>query len=306
MIPPSQTLLLVGVLVLCLGISAQNPPKPPATTTTTTPTPSPPTTPTTTTTAAPVTTPEPIKPSPKYPGNEGKWTLEDDKNVTCIMLKGALELSVLYTGNDTKNYTATVDIPIHGVSVSGDCLKGILQLDWNVTSPDASATIHGNTIQFLFDKNETATGELSETAAPSTGISPGKFALVGAKGELYKDPAAGWVNDTSPDTAYKFSIEGQAAFQTPLNHSYSCMQEEKIKAEGGFVTLKLSDIRLEAFRKTPPGQRVFSSAIDCPADDASDVVPIAVGAALAGLVVIVLIAYLVGRRRSRSRGYQSV
>jgi lysosomal-associated membrane protein 1/2 len=48
------------------------------------------------------------------------------------------------------------------------------------------------------------------------------------------------------------------------------------------------------------------SAIDCPADDASDTVPIAVGAALAGLVVIVLIAYLIGRRRSRARGYQSV
>jgi len=47
-------------------------------------------------------------------------------------------------------------------------------------------------------------------------------------------------------------------------------------------------------------------ALQCPADDATDVVPIAEGAALAGLVVIVLIAYLVGRRRSRARGYQSV
>jgi len=51
---------------------------------------------------------------------------------------------------------------------------------------------------------------------------------------------------------------------------------------------------------------VFFVAIDCPADDSSDVVPIAVGAALAGLVVIVLLAYLIGRRRARARGYQSV
>lgn len=87
-----------------------------------------------------------------------------------------------------------MDIPIHGVSVSGDCVKGILQLDWNVTSPDAA--IHGNTIQFLFDKNETAEGV--PDVGPPTGISPGKFALVGAKGEVYKDPAAGWVNDTNP------------------------------------------------------------------------------------------------------------
>ena len=50
----------------------------------------------------------------------------------------------------------------------------------------------------------------------------------------------------------------------------------------------------------------FIVAVQCPADDATDVVPIAVGAALAGLVVIVLVAYLIGRKRSRARGYQSV
>jgi len=37
----------------------------------------------------------------------------------------------------------------------------------------------------------------------------------------------------------------------------------------------------------------------------SDIVPIAVGCALAGLVVIVLIAYIIGRRRTH-RGYQQV
>ena len=37
----------------------------------------------------------------------------------------------------------------------------------------------------------------------------------------------------------------------------------------------------------------------------NSIVPIAVGAALAGLVVIVLIAYLIGRRRNR-KGYESV
>jgi len=45
----------------------------------------------------------------------------------------------------------------------------------------------------------------------------------------------------------------------------------------------------------------------CPADvkKTNTIVPIAVGAALAGLVVIVLIAYLIGRRRNR-KGYESV
>jgi lysosomal-associated membrane protein 1/2 len=38
----------------------------------------------------------------------------------------------------------------------------------------------------------------------------------------------------------------------------------------------------------------------------NDIVPIAVGVALAALVVLVLVAYLYGRRKSRQRGYQSV
>lgn len=48
---------------------------------------------------------------------------------------------------------------------------------------------------------------------------------------------------------------------------------------------------------------------ECPADKSDDgddnTVPIAVGAALGGLVLIVLIAYIIGRRRSTS-GYEQV
>ena len=42
-----------------------------------------------------------------------------------------------------------------------------------------------------------------------------------------------------------------------------------------------------------------------PTNKPSDIIPIAVGCALAGLVLIVLIAYVIGRRKSHS-GYQKV
>ena len=43
--------------------------------------------------------------------------------------------------------------------------------------------------------------------------------------------------------------------------------------------------------------------LSCSADTkGSKIVPIAVGAALAGLVIIVLIAYIIGRLRSRKQG----
>lgn len=49
-----------------------------------------------------------------------------------------------------------------------------------------------------------------------------------------------------------------------------------------------------------------TDASECAADEETNsIVPIAVGAALAGLVIIVLIAYLIGRKRSRA-GYEQV
>ena len=53
----------------------------------------------------------------------------------------------------------------------------------------------------------------------------------------------------------------------------------------------------ELFSLKPP--------MDC-AYQPNDVVPVAVGVTLAVLVVLVLVAYLFGRRRARQRGYQSV
>lgn len=51
---------------------------------------------------------------------------------------------------------------------------------------------------------------------------------------------------------------------------------------------------------------LLAGVTECPKDnDTNSIVPIAVGAALAALVVIVLIAYLIGRRR-RNKGYESV
>ncbi len=45
--------------------------------------------------------------------------------------------------------------------------------------------------------------------------------------------------------------------------------------------------------------------MDCKVES-NDIVPLVVGVCLAALVVFVIVAYLIGRRRHRQRGYQSV
>lgn len=49
----------------------------------------------------------------------------------------------------------------------------------------------------------------------------------------------------------------------------------------------------------------LSSVEECQLDENNMLIPIIVGAALAGLVLIVLIAYLIGRKRSHA-GYQTI
>lgn len=74
------------------------------------------------------------------------------------------------------------------------------------------------------------------------------------------------------------------------------------------TTVQFKDMKVLAFaildNDTFPSNQTFEQ---CKLDiRTSDIVPIIVGACLAGLVVIVLIAYLIGRARAKRQGYASV
>jgi len=111
-------------------------------------------------------------------------------------------------------------------------------------------------------------------------------------------------------------------FHTPLDRSFKCGSWGSTKLQAINVTkptpptpmtlpdatVHTSMLKFDAFRNDPkrpaPGPG-FRGALDCETQP-NDIVPIAVGIALAVLVVVVLIAYVIGRRRNRQRGYESV
>lgn len=94
-----------------------------------------------------------------------------------------------------------------------------------------------------------------------------------------------------------------AEFSVSEGKSYLCKAEQKVKLNDTY--LHTWQLQYEAFRSK--SDHKFASAEDCAADQkTSDIVPIAVGCALAALVVIVLVAYLIGRKRSARQGYQTV
>jgi hypothetical protein len=99
-------------------------------------------------------------------------------------------------------------------------------------------------------------------------------------------------------------IANLTQFPTPKNMFYKCTQASEVLLESD-VKVIFSDMKYQAFMETDKAEFV-GTELECTSDAHSDVVIIAIGCALAVLVVVILIAYLIARRTHRQRGYQSV
>jgi len=97
--------------------------------------------------------------------------------------------------------------------------------------------------------------------------------------------------------------DGVGSIVARNSNSWACDHHMDFLLSGAFnVTIRTHDLRIEPYVKN----NEFGLMERCEADEiTNNVVPIAVGAALAILVVIVLALYLIGRRKHQ-RGYQTV
>jgi len=111
-------------------------------------------------------------------------------------------------------------------------------------------------------------------------------------------------------------------FKGQVGGNYYCREDTDLplenKEEHFKVDSSFQDMRVEPFVDKKEGYDFSNDTNECYKDHPtatampsteppgnSDIVPIAVGCALAGLVLIVLIAYVIGRRKSHS-GYEKV
>lgn len=266
------------------------------TTTTTTTTPEPPHTTTSTvaptTTAAPTTTStptttttEPPKPTPVPEPEVGSWTyVNATTNQTCVMTQMALQLNVTYRDVADKPATVLYDVPKNARVVNGSCADNdqFIQLVWGPES------VEKNRLMVSFRRNTT------EHEFALSGMS---FYLV-IFGEQFPN---------AKDNQILTLENNQTLFKTPTDMSYHCNRPQKLNltaSDNSTSTVTVSKLQFEAFHNKQNAK--FSIAKDCDAIDTPDIVPIAVGCALILLIVIVLIAYLAGRRSTRSRGYVSM
>jgi len=197
----------------------------------------------------------------------------------CIMAKGGFRFAVNYLDKQDKNVTGQFDIQ-KNATATGNCNVA------NGTQQELTVTIQeGWKMKMTFMQNNKSEWYVSKVDIDfqiTTGQKPfpeGKNVTGSASvsGEMYK---------------------------TAINSSYQCVAASNVNFTNaqvlGFETNKF---QLQAFKFS--NETKFDSPVGCPADQVSNIVPIAVGAALGALVIIVLIAYFIGRSRNK-RGYESV
>ncbi|XP_031718465.1 lysosome-associated membrane glycoprotein 2 isoform X2 [Anarrhichthys ocellatus] len=107
---------------------------------------------------------------------------------------------------------------------------------------------------------------------------------------------------TSSGVAFSEVNTNLSLWEAAVGSSYMCNKEQNDTITR-LLTLYTFDLHVQPFGVN---KGVFSTAEECYLDsDLSFLVPIAVGVALSFLIILVLISYLIGRRKSRT-GYQSV
>jgi len=244
------------------------------------------TTPKPTTTPMPTTTPAPL--------NTGDYSVKDKDGKYCLLAHMNATFEIIYEQKVPTNATKkqgkvekTVPFKPGAFSTKGskcDKSKPLLKItwehydfevefemvvntsNWKVSSLKLTAeTVNNTDFRNATEKTIVLTANTSEVGAISAGVK-GYYAC-------------------SPDHTYDFDNKEGKLF--------------------------LENVKLRPFVKNSTKEETFGSEFNCvpptptSKPDDNNIVPIAVGCALAGLVLIVLIAYIIGRRKSQ-RGYEKV
>ncbi|CAM9611215.1 unnamed protein product [Bubo scandiacus] len=225
-----------------------------------------PTTPKQTTSQVPTTSPAPTA-SPPNPA-VGKYNVTGP-NGTCVLAYMGLQLNITYPKKDGKMGLDLLNFIPHNTTFSGRC---------DNTSAFLNLTFEKTRVIFHFALN----------------ASTEKFFLQGLN-----------VSTTLPSEAkvpkFEASNNSMSDLRATVGNSYKCSAEENLQVTNDAL-VNVFNVQIQVFKID--GDK-FGAVEECQLDENNMLIPIIVGAALAGLVLIVLIAYLIGRKRSHA-GYQTI
>ncbi|XP_056141413.1 lysosome-associated membrane glycoprotein 2 isoform X2 [Lampris incognitus] len=159
-----------------------------------------------------------------------------------------------------------INLEPNGTTVSGTCGTNSSEL-----------VLRSNTVTFMFTFTSDAKTKkfhlhaLNVTASPSSGV------------------------------VFTETNNNLTLWEATVGSSYLCNKEQNYNITS-LLTLYTYELQVQPFAIN---KGVFSTAHECSMDDTSILIPIIVGAALAGLILIVVIAYVIGRRKTYV-GYQTL
>jgi len=247
--------------------------------------------------------------------NVGNWSVGN-----CILAKFAMNFTIYPEGGNGSTIilptSAIADKDQNGTLCSKDIKKvQTLTLSWNEDQKnDTKISLH-RFVQIQFKRMENSS---------YYGVNRfwGKIDVAYYKENVTdpKNPNKTMVEAHNSTLTFDSKEISQLMFHTPNDKSYQCADVGKISLISSMqwnytkmaphdvsnTTANAFQVHFDAFRNIPEDNNKsdqFRVSIDC-LYQPNDIVPIAVGVALAALVVAVLIAYMVGRRRNRHAGYQ--
>ncbi|XP_078415665.1 lysosome-associated membrane glycoprotein 1-like [Cetorhinus maximus] len=191
-------------------------------------------------------------------------------NRTCLLAEMGLQLNITHITPDNKTALKIFNIQPNLTHSDGNCSddRASLQLTDKWTK-----------LNFVFVVNTTTNKFYLKELSVSTHI----------------------VSPAARGKEFMAKNESLNYLQTTLGKSYMCHSEQTLQVNPNF-SINAFELHVQPFRVN---NSKYATAEECQMDKDNMLIPIIVGAALAGLVLVVLIAYLIGRKRSHA-GYQTI
>ncbi|XP_010776979.1 lysosome-associated membrane glycoprotein 1b [Notothenia coriiceps] len=218
--------------------------------------------------AAAQTTAAPHK-EPMRP-EKGIYVVNSSNGTACLLASMGLQLNITFNSvSQNKTVRNIVNLQPNVTKSSGSC-------DADTASLRLSTDSEKTNLTFFFSLNTTSN----------------KYHLSNVS------LSAAWPDMKEPVSADNSSLD---FLRGTLGFSYMCREQQTLTVSPD-LSINTFQVQVQPFGVS--GDQ-FGAAEECQLDEDDMLIPIIVGAALAGLVLIVLLAYLIGRKRSHA-GYQTI
>ncbi|XP_049728465.1 lysosome-associated membrane glycoprotein 2 isoform X1 [Elephas maximus indicus] len=182
---------------------------------------------------------------------------------------------------------------------NGTCLLATMGLQLNITQDKAVSVININPNTTDFTGNchpQTALLRLN-----SSNINHLDFVFAVKNENRFYLKEVNVSMNLGNGSVFSFVNNNLSYWDAPLGSSYMCNKEQTVAVSGTFQ-INTFDLRVQPFNVM---EGKYSTAQECSLDDDTILIPIIVGAGLSGLIIVIVIAYLIGRRKSYA-GYQTL